>query len=295
MINYSFIIPHKNTPDLLRKCIDSIPHREDIQIIVVDDNSDTDKVDFEHFPGLNEPCTEVYLTKEGKGAGYARNVGLEHAVGKWIVFADADDFFHTKVLEEAMDSYKNQNQDVVFFMGDSIKLPSGGKGGRGSALNEALKEILRTGDCTKAVLLSIPWRKFFSHKMIKDNNIRFNEVICSNDVVFMGRVAAAAERLVASSLCIYCATEHEGSIITNKSLKNRLVRFYEECENVKILKQTKYKHEPSIYYWHFSEWFHVYKLDKYKAITLIPHALKTVGLPFVNQLFRAKLGLKREH
>jgi len=68
MINYSIIIPHKNTPDLLQKCIDSIPHREDVQIIVVDDNSDEDKVDFEHFPGLNEKATEVYFTKEGKGA-----------------------------------------------------------------------------------------------------------------------------------------------------------------------------------------------------------------------------------
>ena len=68
MINYSIIIPHKNTPDLLRKCLDSIPHRDDVQIIVVDDNSDEDKVDFEHFPGLNEERTEVYFTKEGKGA-----------------------------------------------------------------------------------------------------------------------------------------------------------------------------------------------------------------------------------
>lgn len=294
MINYTIIIPHKNTPDLLRKCIDSIPHRNDVQIIVVDDNSDVDKVDFERFPGLNEPCTEVYLTKEGKGAGYARNVGLEHAVGKWIVFADADDFFHTEVLAEAMNSYKNQNQDIVFFMGDSIKLPSGLPGHRGEALTEALKEILQTGDCTKAVLLSIPWRKFFSHKMILDNHIRFNEVICSNDVVFMGRVAAVAKKMVASSLCIYCATEHEGSIITNKSLKNRLVRFYEECENVKILRRTKYRHEQSIYYWHFSEWFNVYKLNKWQAVKLIPHAIQTVGLPFVNQIIRAKFGLKRE-
>ena len=47
MINFSFIIPHKNTPDLLQKCLDSIPRRDDVQIIVVDDNSDADKVDFD--------------------------------------------------------------------------------------------------------------------------------------------------------------------------------------------------------------------------------------------------------
>ena len=47
--NYSIIIPHKNIPELLQRCLDSIPKREDIQIIVVDDNSDTNKVDFNSF------------------------------------------------------------------------------------------------------------------------------------------------------------------------------------------------------------------------------------------------------
>ena len=43
MIYYSFIIPHHNTPELLQRLINSIPQRKDIEIIVVDDNSDKDK------------------------------------------------------------------------------------------------------------------------------------------------------------------------------------------------------------------------------------------------------------
>ena len=43
MYNYSFIIPHKNCPDLLQRCVDSIPERDDVQVIVVDDNSDDSK------------------------------------------------------------------------------------------------------------------------------------------------------------------------------------------------------------------------------------------------------------
>lgn len=30
--NYSFIIPHKNCPDLLQRCVDSIPERDDVSI-----------------------------------------------------------------------------------------------------------------------------------------------------------------------------------------------------------------------------------------------------------------------
>ena len=36
---FSIIIPHKEIPDLLMRCLKSIPVSEDIQVIVVDDNS----------------------------------------------------------------------------------------------------------------------------------------------------------------------------------------------------------------------------------------------------------------
>ena len=36
---FSIIIPHKDIPDLLMRCLRSIPVSEDIQVIVVDDNS----------------------------------------------------------------------------------------------------------------------------------------------------------------------------------------------------------------------------------------------------------------
>ena len=44
---YSVIIPYKNAPILLQRCIASIPQRDDLQIIVVDDNSDNSIVDWE--------------------------------------------------------------------------------------------------------------------------------------------------------------------------------------------------------------------------------------------------------
>ena len=91
--NFSIIIPHKNTPDLLKRCVSSIPRREDVQIIIVDDNSDEKIVDFEHFPFLGTPNATVVFDKSSKGAGHARNIGLEKAEGKWYLFADSDDFF----------------------------------------------------------------------------------------------------------------------------------------------------------------------------------------------------------
>lgn len=114
LFKFSVIIPHKNRKELLKRCLNSIPKREDIQIIVVDDKSDPEKVDFLHFPGLHEKNTEVYFTKEGKGAGYARNIGLEHAKGEWIVFADSDDWYLDN-LETEMDLYAESKADMIVF------------------------------------------------------------------------------------------------------------------------------------------------------------------------------------
>lgn len=120
--HYSIIIPHKNTPRLLERCLCSIPTWDEIQIIIIDDNSNSESVDFSHFPGNGRKNTEVLFTKEGKGAGYARNIGLSHARGKWIIFADADDFFTANcftILNEYMDSpHKVIYFNVRFVMSD---------------------------------------------------------------------------------------------------------------------------------------------------------------------------------
>ena len=90
---FSIIIPHKEIPDLLMRCLQSIPVSEDIQVIVVDDNSADADTYLERYPELSRPYLEFIRTTKGGGAGYARNVGLEHAKGKWLLFADADDFY----------------------------------------------------------------------------------------------------------------------------------------------------------------------------------------------------------
>ena len=93
MINYTFIIPTRNIPLLLNRCLNSIPLRNDIQIIVVDDNSDPKIVNQDNFPFKNRKNVEVIFNKYSKGAGYARNLGLQLAKGKWLLFPDADDFY----------------------------------------------------------------------------------------------------------------------------------------------------------------------------------------------------------
>ena len=114
MFTYSVIIPHKNCVPLLQRCLDSIPQRNDNQTIVIDDVSnltDDERLLMESFQ--NDRIKVVFLT-ETKFAGGARNVGLSMAEGKWVVFADSDDFF-TKGAFDTFDEYKDSDYDIVFF------------------------------------------------------------------------------------------------------------------------------------------------------------------------------------
>ncbi|MDR3129458.1 MAG: glycosyltransferase [Tannerellaceae bacterium] len=221
---FSVIIPHKNIPDLLQRCLDSIPRRNDIQIIVVDDNSDENKVDFCDFPGLNDNHVEVYFTKEGKGAGYARNIGLTHAKGKWLLFADADDFF----TENAFDLFFAQQDsphDIIYFKvtncySDTYKL---------ARLYDYWNSLIEKYLCKKKdsennlrYYHSVPWGKMIKTEFVKEENIRFDEVMAFNDVMFSLKTGFKACSIGIVDHVLYCVTVRRGSIQHTKSYEQLL-------------------------------------------------------------------------
>ena len=214
MINYTIIIPHKNIPDLLQRCLDSIPARDDVQVVVVDDNSDEDKVDFNHFPRWKGRNYEFYLTKEGKGAGYARNVGLEHVRGKWLVFLDADDFLEPTV-SSVFDEEANTEEDIVFFcpklvFNDNLDMVS--KRG-GFEYIRFIENYLETGDETELrTRWHSPCSKFVKSSLVIENSVRFDETRYSNDVMFSVLTGCKAKKIAARNKVYYVITERSGSL-----------------------------------------------------------------------------------
>ena len=115
MEEFSIIIPTHNQTQLLQRCVDSIPDREDIQVIIVDDNSVPLVLEFEREIESKRKNVEIVYTTVGLGGGYARNVGMAKARGKWLVFVDSDDELLTSQFEEAIDQYYTSEADIVFF------------------------------------------------------------------------------------------------------------------------------------------------------------------------------------
>lgn len=220
-INYSIIIPHKNIPELLVRCIESIPERDDMQVIVVDDNSEGTDAYFEQYLEFNRPGIEFYLTKEGKGPGYARNIGMKHVKGRWVLFADADDFFlpeWTNIIDEYLDS----DADVVQFRIDDILCHS-------SCYwhNNALDNYAMGKKSARDVLfsnISCP-AKMYCKDFLQKYSILFDEVKCGEDVFFGYQVAVNAQRIIISSNAIYNVTHREGSLTTIINKEYSWVRY----------------------------------------------------------------------
>ena len=88
----SILIPVYNQESLIERCINSIPKRDDIEIIVVDDCStdNTLKV-LEKFDNIKIIKNETNL-----GIGSTRNKLLDNASGDYIFFLDSDDYLYTE-------------------------------------------------------------------------------------------------------------------------------------------------------------------------------------------------------
>lgn len=215
--SYSIIIPTKNTFDLLQKLIDSIPQRPDVQVIIVDDNSDPSLVDFEHFPGLERENTEVIITKKGKGAGTARNVGLEKAQGKWVLFSDSDDYFDTENLNYAFDKYKDSDADLVFFNANRVDEETG------DVLSQHLSIQKYKQDTDYYINYlkywsNVPWAKFIKKELITKYSIRFSEVPSANDLFFSTVSGYHANKVIVDFTTIYnWRVRTSGSITSNIS------------------------------------------------------------------------------
>ncbi|MBO7562330.1 MAG: glycosyltransferase family 2 protein [Bacteroidales bacterium] len=208
MINYSIIIPHYDIPDLLGRCLRSIPEREDVQVIVVDDNSPDVENYLDVIPELRRTNVEFYVTKDKLGAGHVRNVGLSHAKGKWLVFADSDDFF-VDDFSQILDEYLNDEHDIIYFNIKSCDCYDT------SRLFEADK--LRTyketnNDLFLRVFYTEPWGKFIKRVIVTKNNISFQETKAHNDLLFAVKTGLLAGQVLAVDRPLYCYVIREGSL-----------------------------------------------------------------------------------
>lgn len=218
-IVFSFIIPHYGIPELLQRCLSSIPRREDVQVIVVDDGSPDYDTYPTRFPELFRPGIE-WIRAHHNGAGHARNLGLEKAVGKWVLFVDADDFY-TDDFAIFLEDNEDAPEDVLFFRNICVMSDNPDERSKRSNWSALLfDQYAEDGDLRSLMFNHCsPWGKMIRSELLADNQIRFDEIRYSNDVVFSTLVASKAKTARVVDHAYYVLTEREGSLTSNRMRK----------------------------------------------------------------------------
>ena len=103
----SVIIPVYNTQDYIIGCIDSVRKQtySNLEVIIVNDGStdDSEKLITEFIDQYHLTYFSI-INKPNGGLCSARNEGLKHAAGEWVVFVDSDDWIEPRYIESMMEA-----------------------------------------------------------------------------------------------------------------------------------------------------------------------------------------------
>lgn len=193
----SFVIPVYNAEKTIRNCLDSIVSQtcSDItyEIILVNDGS-VDRSSEICYEYVNRYKNITIIEQENKGVSTARNVGIQNALGTWIMFVDADDWLDLHLLEVLKERLK-EDADVVFFNYKTCASIDGGEIGKEILCDCNYKEltleqvILATLDYEKIPMVkarfNTPWGKCIRRSVVVDNKIFFEPKIkVAEDFIF---------------------------------------------------------------------------------------------------------------
>ena len=211
-IEVSVIMPVYNSQDYLRECLDSVcsQRMQDIEIICVDDGSTDGSLEILNEYAANDSRMQV-LTQENLYAGVARNNGMKHARGKYLMFLDSDDFFSTHLVSKMYNKIIENDCDICICDGKHYHTDTGVYEQVHSLLNHNFlpeTEPFSHNDIPNGfynLTSSVVWNKMFKKEFVEKHGLDFAPTRTANDVYFVNLSLAFAEKItyVTDALAFY--------------------------------------------------------------------------------------------
>lgn len=192
-IKISVVIPAYNAGKYLERCINSIINQtlSDIEIIIIDDGStDSSQEIYSKMSNLDERI-KTYKIKNS-GSGFARNLGLQKSIGKYIYFCDPDDWIEPTLLNDNYKKAEKEKSDVVFFGVNNYfyrkQSPNFVYYGSRTMKNDSKEFRKKFAELYNAGLTSCVWNKLYRIEYLKNNNCEFSYYSQGQDLSFNIRV-----------------------------------------------------------------------------------------------------------
>lgn len=196
----SVILTTYNVENYIEECIDSLLDQtiKNFELIIVDDGStdNTLKILDSKYPKLN------VIKNEHMGAAKCRNMGLKMARGKYICILDSDDYFEKDMLELMLNKMEKYDADVAVSSAYKFDNLTSEEVITHYMLN---KDVFKNYDVFSPVdikenifqlTVANAWAKMFKKELIDFNNLEFQDLKNSNDVLFVFSAIINAKKIV---------------------------------------------------------------------------------------------------
>ena len=201
----SVIVAVHNVGKYLRQCLDSLVNQtlKNIEIIVVNDASTDNSAEIINWYKSSYPNLRVINCEFNKGLASVRNIGLRAAKGRYVAFADGDDWVDIRMCEVLYKRAIDDNADVL--IADATVFYEDSKIFRqffDQHIRKALDPRLRTvpfdlRNEPRALLLEpVAWTKVYKRSFLQKHALHFEDGMNSyEDVCFHFSVLVKATRI----------------------------------------------------------------------------------------------------
>lgn len=218
----SIIIPYHHNKHGIRCLLDSInvSHRTDVEVLVVNDNSESIDELLLEYPSMDLHCME--LDNGQRWAGAARNKGLSRAKGRYVLFADDDDYLLPEWYE-VLSKYLSKSIDIVFFA------PMSANEKNELAYRHLSYRYLVTHHDDDPLRIRyrfhVPWSKLYRLEYLQKYHLNFEEIQVSNDVMFSLHASHFATEICVDNRSFYCVVDRVDSLTKKMSEEALDTRF----------------------------------------------------------------------
>ena len=238
MVKVSVVVPVYNVEEYLTSCLESIINQtyKDLEIIGVNDcSTDNSRVVLKEYQQKDARVIILDNEKNG-GLAHTRNVGIGKAAGEYILFVDSDDVIAADLVESCMKVVTDS--DMVCFDYHQVTMD------RKEAVRQyayRMKDGVYAGEAyfteavrTESIIFSA-WSKFFNHRFLMENQIRFYEGILYEDMLFSFQCFTKAKKVYSLNRQLYEYRIRETSIMTTK-IEGKNIESYviSICELMKL-------------------------------------------------------------
>ncbi len=264
----SIIIPFHNSQKTLERTLVSVRQQtlESFEVLMVNDGSTDNSLKIAKKYETKDSRFKI-IQQRNKGVSEARNNGLSHAAGKYIMFSDSDDWMHKNSLKSFVYYAEQESSDLViswfYRVIDTFIMSMGHINGIQNLSKEQFAKYMSAAPAN--FYYGVVWNKCYRKDIIIKNNIQFScHLNWCEDELFNLEYLQFSNKITAIDIPLYYYVKRSDSI----------------CESqLNFRKAFLSKYEILGYYKDLYKSINLYKDNKLKINSFMFATAKDTGTP----------------